>query len=289
MVGSRSRPRGATLSSVFEQVIRIILDRRHAVLGEQVREHVHHRFAVLEHVGHARGCARVVLQHEEVVLAGAHDVDADDVAVDAERRLDANHLGHEGRVGDDQFLGDLARLDDLLAVIDVVHEGVERAHALLDAGRQTAPFGRRDDARNDVEGDEPLGRFIAAVDGEGDAGAAEHRLRLEQLLLQIVELLRAEPFGDGLIGHAHTVTGAVHFIKSLPQRCLGFDRRLFLPQLPPQLPKPSRIMPANCKKWQQIVRRTLPYVRAIALRNGIGIGATCGSVLRTGPRSDRRH
>ena len=60
--------------------------------------------------------------------------------------------------------------------------------------RQTPPFGGRDDARNDVEGDEPLGRFIAAVDGEGDAGAAEHRLRLQQLLLQIVELLRAEPF-----------------------------------------------------------------------------------------------
>ena len=145
-------------------------------------------------------------------------------------------------------------LDDLLAVIDVVHEGVERAHALLDAGRQPAPFGRRDDARDDVEGDEPLGRLVVAVDGEGDAGAAEQRLRLARFRFEVVELLRAEPFGDGLIGLAHTVAGAVHFIKSLAQHRLGFDRRLFLPQMLPQLPRPSRIMPANCEKWQQIVR-----------------------------------
>jgi hypothetical protein len=164
----------------------IVLDRRHPVLGEQLREHMHHRFAVLEHVGDARGGARIVLQHEEVVLAGADDVDADDMAIDAERRFDPHHLRHEGRVGDDQLLGNLAGLDDLLPVVDVVHEGVERAHALLDAARQPPPFVRRQDAWNDVEGDEPLGGVLAAVDREGDAGAAEHRLRLEQLLLQVI-------------------------------------------------------------------------------------------------------
>jgi hypothetical protein len=79
--------------------------------------------------------------HEEVVLAGAYDVDADDVTVDAERRLDAHHLRHEGRVADDELLGNLAGLDDLLPMVDVVHQGVERAHALLDTGRETAPFG----------------------------------------------------------------------------------------------------------------------------------------------------
>ena len=109
------------------------------------------------------------------------------------------------------------------------------------------PFGRRDDARDDVEGDQPLGGVLAAVDGERDAGAAEHRLRLEQLPLQIVELLRAEPLGDGLVGHTHPVAGAVHFIKSRAQRCLGFDRRHFLPQMLPRLPSQAASCPQTAR------------------------------------------
>ena len=113
--------------------------------------------------------------------------------VDAARRLDAHHLRHEGRVLDDQLLGDAAGLDDLLAMVDVVHEGVERAHALLDAGCEPAPLRRAQDARDDVEGDEPLGRRLVAVDGEGDAGAAEQRLGVRALALEVVDLLRLQP------------------------------------------------------------------------------------------------
>ncbi len=67
--------------------------------------------------------------------------------------------GTKAELASDQLLGDLARLDDLLAVIDVVDEGVERAHALLDALGQPAPLRAGYDARNDIEGDEPLSGF----------------------------------------------------------------------------------------------------------------------------------
>ena len=40
------------------------------------------------------------------------------------------------------------------------------------------PFAARDDARQDVEGDQPLGRLLRAIDGEGDADAAEQQLGL---------------------------------------------------------------------------------------------------------------
>ena len=40
---------------------RIMLDGRDAVLGEQIRKQEHHRFAVFQHVGHARRCAAIVL------------------------------------------------------------------------------------------------------------------------------------------------------------------------------------------------------------------------------------
>ena len=144
---------------------------------------------------------------------GAHDVDADDVRVDAARRLHAHHLRHEGRVLDDQLLRHAAGADDLLAMVDVVHEGVERAHALLDAGGEAAPLGGAQDARDDVEGDEALGGRVVAVDGEGDAGAAEQRLGVLALALEVVDLLRLQPLVHGEVGLAHPAAVPVHLVE----------------------------------------------------------------------------
>ena len=85
------------------QQLRIVLDRPHLDLLEQLREELHHRLAVFQHVGDAGGRARIVLEHEELVLAGAHDVDADDVGIDAARRPHADHLRQEGLVVGDQL------------------------------------------------------------------------------------------------------------------------------------------------------------------------------------------
>ncbi len=65
---------------------RIVLDGRDALLGEQVGEEKHHRLPVLEHVGDAGRRAAIVFQHVELVLVHPHDVDADDMGVDATRR-----------------------------------------------------------------------------------------------------------------------------------------------------------------------------------------------------------
>ena len=151
---------------------------------------LHHRLAVLQHVGDAGRRARIVLEHEELVLAGAHDVDADDVGVDAGRRPHADHLGQERLVPGDQLLRDAAGAQDFLAVVDVVEEGVERLHALLDALRQPPPFGAGNDARHDVEGDQPFGRLGLAIDGEGDAGLAENPLGVAHLFGKPRRVLR---------------------------------------------------------------------------------------------------
>ena len=58
-------------------------------------------------------------------------------------------------------------------MIDVMQEGVERAHALLDADGEPAPFGGGEDARDDIEGDQPFGGLFLAIDREGDAEPAE--------------------------------------------------------------------------------------------------------------------
>jgi hypothetical protein len=134
---SSSRRRGASERRRFA---RIVLHRLHLDAGEQLGEHLQHRFAVLQHVGDAGRGAGVVLQHEELVFAGAHQVDADDMGVDIAGRRDADHLRQEGLVPRDQVDGDAAGAQDLLPVIDVVEKGVDRAHALFDPARQLAPI-----------------------------------------------------------------------------------------------------------------------------------------------------
>ena len=139
---------------------------------------MHHRFPVFQHVGDAGRGAAIVFQHVEFILGDAHDVDADDVGIDAARRIDAHHLRHEGGVLDDDVCRDAPCPQDFLTVIDVVDEGVERPHPLFDAGRKPAPFRGRKHPGNDVEGDEAFGGFVVAIDGEGDALAAETALGL---------------------------------------------------------------------------------------------------------------
>ena len=95
-----------------QQLLRIVLDRGDAVEGEEVGEEPHHHFAVLQHVGDAGGRAGVVLQHVEVGVVDAHDVDAGDLHVDAVGQLQSGHLGPEIGVAVDQFGRDQAGLED---------------------------------------------------------------------------------------------------------------------------------------------------------------------------------
>ena len=92
-----------------------------------------HGLPVLQHVGDARRRAGIVLEHVKFVLAGAHQIGADNVCVDAARRLDADHLRQERLVLRDQLDRYAPGPQNLLAMIDVVKEGVDRGDALLDA------------------------------------------------------------------------------------------------------------------------------------------------------------
>jgi hypothetical protein len=77
--------------------------------------------------------------------------------------------------------GTTPAFEDLLVVVDVVDEAVERRDALAQAALHLAPLGARDHARDQVERDQALGAgavlVLGAVDGEGDADAAEDHLR----------------------------------------------------------------------------------------------------------------
>ena len=192
----------------------VVLHRRHPVLGEEIGEEIHHRLPVLEHVGDARRRAAIILQHVELVGGNPHDVDADDVGIDAAGRRHPHHFRHEGFVLDDELMRDLAGAQDVLAVVEIVDEGVQRPHPLLDARRQLAPFGSGKDAGDDVEGDEPLGRLVVAIDGKGDALAAEDRLRLAQRPVHVAPRQGFQPIGDTGIGLPRSAAAAIHFVEN---------------------------------------------------------------------------
>ena len=176
---------------------------RTPVAGEQLGEKAHHHLAVLEHVRHPRGHAQVVLEHVELAPVGAHHVDPGDVRVDVAGDVDALHLGPVLRVAEDLLGRDDARAHDALPVVDVVKEAVQRLDALAQPRLERAPLRRRQDARDDVKGDEALGAPVVAVDGKGDADAVERQVGLGALRGERLRALRLEPGVEATVVRAH--------------------------------------------------------------------------------------
>ena len=209
-----------------EQLVRIVLDRRDAVAREQFREQPHHDLAVLQHVGDAGGRARIVLEHVERLGVDAHDVDAGDVRVDVVRHLLSAHLRAERRIAEHQVVGHDAGAQDLARAVDVLDESVERLDALRQALFQQPPFGRRHDARDDVEGDQPLLRVGLAIDREGDADAAEDQLGLAPPVVEHVGRHLGEPARQLAIGRAHAAVVSLHLVEGGNHSRAPTDSRL---------------------------------------------------------------
>ncbi len=180
-------------AQVFQQHVGVVLDRGNAVACEQFGEQPHHHLAVFQHVGNAGGHAQIVFEHVKLAFAGAHDVDAGDVGVDVRGDIDALHFRAVLGILVDLLGGDDAGLDDVLVVVDVVHEHVQRLHALDQAGLQGAPFVRGDDARDRIERDQALGAGIVAIHGEGDADSPERQVRFGALALDVFGRLALQP------------------------------------------------------------------------------------------------
>ena len=194
-------------------------DRRDPVAPEKLGKKPHHHLAVLQHVRHTAGNAQVVLEHVELARAGAHDVDAGDVRVDVARHVDTVHLRPVLGIAEDLVGRNAPRPHDLLLVVDVVDVLVQRAHALAQAGLELAPLGRRDDARDDIERDQPF-RPVAvfvllAVDRERDADAAEDEVGLGALVAHRLAALLGKPAPEFAIVLANLRLLPVHLVKRL--------------------------------------------------------------------------
>ena len=108
--------------------------------------------------------------------------------------------------------GNHARLQDLLVVVDVVDEGVQRPHPLFEPRLQAHPFLHRQDPGHDVEGDQPLGTLFLAIDREGDAHPMEQSVRLRPLLRQTLGGLGGQPFAIPVVVRARSALRRIHLV-----------------------------------------------------------------------------
>src|SRR4051812_40114895 len=91
--------------------------------------------------------------------------------VDVGRHIDSPHLRPIQAVADDMLLGNDAGLDDVLAVVNILEESIQCAHALATAARQHVPRAWPQNPWNDVEWDGTLYACFVAVNRKSDAMA----------------------------------------------------------------------------------------------------------------------
>ena len=214
--GGIGNPGRRHAAQIIEQYIRVAVDRRDPMLREQLRKQAHHHLAVFEHVRDAGGHAQVVLEHAEFARLVAHDVDAGDMGIDAAGNIHPLHLRAVLRVAQHLFGRNDAGLEDLLVVINIVNEGVERTHPLLQSVFQTDPLLQGQHPGHDVERYQPFRTLLLAVNRECDADPVEQGIRLGALLRQPVRRLIFEPFAVAQVMGPGRTIGAIHFVVGFP-------------------------------------------------------------------------
>ena len=88
--------------------------------------------------------------------------------------VQTNALAAERRGRLDHVLGNHPVADNSLVVVDVIEKQVQGGNALAQAPFQLAPFGVRQNPRDDIEGNDPLGPLAVPVNVEGDPHS-QHR------------------------------------------------------------------------------------------------------------------
>ncbi len=186
------------------------------MLGEKIRREPHHHLAVFQHIGDARGRAQIVLENVEIVLVDPYHIDAGDLHIDIVRHLEAAHYRQIERIVEDDIGRQKAAFENLLRAIDIGEEHIQRLDALEEAGFEPLPFGAADNARHDIEGDQPLRRVFAAIDGEGNANSSEQKFCLRAAGGKMFRRCFLQPAGDFVIDGACRAIRKRHFVEARP-------------------------------------------------------------------------
>jgi hypothetical protein len=157
-------------------------------------------------IGTATEVAESVLEDIHLVVAIAHQIGAGDVTPDSPWGIDSVALGTKEGGRADDFFRDDSVLQNFLLVIDVVDEFVESVNTLLEPALNPFPFFGANDARDQVEGENPLRSGGFTVDVEGDAKQQERLFRGILAALQLTFFERLNGIKRMRLSN-HTVDG----------------------------------------------------------------------------------
>ena len=160
----------------LQQFLRVVLHRTDADAFKHPGECALHRAAIFQNVAHARRAATVVFEDEIISIGIADQVGAADVDVNVLRHVEARELAPEMFSRKDVVGRNDTVFHDALLVVDVVEKKIERRDALFEAGLDVVPFFRRDDARQHVEGKNPLRALRIAIHVESDPLSHEREI-----------------------------------------------------------------------------------------------------------------
>ena len=186
------------------------------MLRERERQDAHHRRAVLEDVRDAARDAEVVLEDVVDAVAVAHEIAASDHATRAVRHRDAARLAQKSRRAADQPLGDDAVAQNrAVADVQVLEKLIQRRDALNEAALDERPFGRGDDARDEIHRPHPLDLLLFPIDGERDAEAAENRVAGTLAGREFIGADRAQSVEQRRIVDAYVPVGSERFVEKV--------------------------------------------------------------------------
>jgi hypothetical protein len=106
-------------------------------------------------------------------------------------------------------------LQDLLLVVEVMKEEIEGGDSLDQARLKPRPFTRRDDAWDQVEGEDALGALGVIVDGEGHAASEEGQVHSRPPPLEFGKGKVAQAFDEAAIVGANLAPGRIHFVEKI--------------------------------------------------------------------------
>jgi hypothetical protein len=151
----------------------------------------------------------------------ANEIGSADVDVNVPRHVEVHELRPEMRSFPDDLLRDHAVAEDVLLVINVVEEQVQRRDSLDQTAFDFLPFVGGNNAGQEIKRENPFRSLVVAVDRESDAldqesGGGEGAFPLEFLVIHFLEAV--EQLGVMRPGHAGP---GKHFVKEISDFVIG--------------------------------------------------------------------
>ena len=200
---------GAARRSALMQARRVVGDHLDRLTPEQLGQHPRHGGAVGQHVAHSRRAPQVVLEHPELAVLVADDVDPGDVDAHAVGGRVAVGGPHEPRRARDHLVRDEAVADDAGCAVGIGEEELECPHPLGHPGGHLRPLGAGEDAGHHVEGE----RSLLPVEVEGHALVHEGPGQPGGAGRDVVGAHLGQRGGHGGVGHPGRAVAADHLVE----------------------------------------------------------------------------